>query len=80
MTTLLALLISTMALSYIPLEPEEPKVAIQYFYAEAPANYGSADNLNYSDGKREERFVIIPPPQIKHIDILEVIKLTFPPC
>ena len=79
MTSLLALLISTLALGYIPLAPEEPKVAVQYFYAEAPANYGSADNLDYSDGGREERFMIIPPPPIKHVNIWKAIRLVFPP-
>ena len=52
---------------------------VQYFYAEAPANYGSADNLNYSDGRREERFMIIPPPPIKHVNIWKIIKQDFPP-
>ena len=77
MTTLLALLISTLALSHIPLVPEEPKVAVQYFYATAPEQYGSPDTPRHIS-KREERFMIIPPP-IKHVNIWKAIRLAFPP-
>ena len=78
MTSLLALLISTLTLSHIPLAPEEPKVSVKYFYATAPEQYGSPDTLRHISN-REERFMIIPPPPIKHVNIWEVIKLAFPP-
>ena len=77
MTSLLTLLISTLALGHIPLEPEEPKVAVQYFYATAPEQYGSPDTPRHISN-REERFMIIPPPT-KHINIWKTIKIIFPP-
>ena len=78
MTSLIALLVSTLVLSHIPMTQEEPKTAVQYFYAEAPEQYGSPDRPGRT-AKRTERFMIIPPPPTKYINIWETIRLAFPP-
>ena len=77
MTSLFALLISTLALSHVPIIPDEPQKEVVYFYAEAPEQQGSADILG-GEATRKQRFMIIPPP-VKHVNIWKTIKQIFPP-
>lgn len=78
MISLFTLLISTMALSYVPVIQDEQVEEIVYFYAEPPDNYGSADNLNHSSWKRTKRFMLVSPPT-KRINIWKTIRMVFPP-